>query len=146
MKLAALLAFAAALLLASGARAAEPQPGWWEVKIRTATPAGQRETVNTSCVTPEHTKNIATGFGPAENTNTACKRTSYNWDGAKITLQVQCNMPNSTSVGDMVYIFDTPTHYTATMKNKISISGQNIETTMTMEGRRLGECLAQPKQ
>ena len=147
MKLAVLLAFAAALLLASrAARAAEPQPGWWEVKVRTGSPAGQRETVNTSCVTPEHTKNIATGFGPAENPSTACKRTSYNWDGTKITLQVQCQMPNSTSVGDMVYVFDTPTHYTATMTNKISLRGQNIVSTMTMEGRRLGECPPQAKK
>jgi hypothetical protein len=150
MKFAASLAFAAALLLAfilvPDARAAEPQPGWWEVKVRTATPAGPRETVNTSCVTPEHTKNIATGFGPAENPSTSCKRANYKWDGTRITFQIQCKMTNSTSEGDVTYIFDTPTHYTATMKNKISLSGQDIDMTMTMEGRRLSECPAQTKK
>jgi len=144
MKFAALLAFAAALLLAfilvSDARAAEPQPGLWEVKIRTGGPSAPREQVNTDCVTPEHTKNIATGFGPAENPGSSCTRANYKWDGTKITYQIQCKMPNSTSEGDVTYIFDTPTHYTATMTNKISVRGQNIVSTMTMEGRRLGEC------
>ena len=116
------------------------------MKVKIDVPAGPREQVNTSCITAEHTKNIATGFSPAENPSTTCTRTSYKWDGTRITIQVQCKMQNSASVGEMVYIFDTPTHYTATMTNKISVRGQNIVSTMTMEGRRVGECPAQTKK
>jgi hypothetical protein len=150
MKFAASFVLAAALLLAfifvPYARAVEPRPGLWEVKIRTGGPSDPRETVNTSCVTPEHTKNIATGFGPAEQPGSSCTQANYKWDGTKITYQIQCKMPNSTSEGDVTYVFDTPTHYTATMKNKISVRGQNIVSTITMEGRRLGECPAQTKK
>ncbi len=144
MKFAASLVLAAALLLAfilvPDARAAEPQPGLWEVKIKTGGPSAPHEQVNTSCVTPEHTKNIATGFGPADTPGTSCTQANYKWDGTRITYQIQCKMPNSTSEGDVTYVFDTPTRYTATMKNKISVRGQSIVTTMTMEGRRVGDC------
>lgn len=140
MKFAVSLAVATVLLLASGARAAEPQPGWWEVKVKINVPGAPREQVSTSCITAEHTKNIATGFTPAQDQSPNCTRTSYKWDGTRITIQVQCKMQNSTSVGDMVYDFDTPTHYTATMTNRISMRGQNVVSVMTMEGRRVGDC------
>ena len=136
----AVLAFAAVLLLAFDVRAAEPQPGWWEVKIKSTSPSGPHEVVNNNCITAEHTKNIANGFGPAENPGTSCTRLNYKWDGTRITFQMQCKMPNSTSEGDVTYVFDTPTHYTATMTNKISVRGQSIVTTMTMEGRRVADC------
>ena len=144
MKFVTSLAFAAALLFAiipvPDARAAEPHPGWWEVKIKSAGPSGPHEVVNNYCIRPEHTKNIATGFSPAENPGTSCTQVNYKWDGTRLTYQIQCKMPNSTSEGDVIYVFDTPTHYTATMTNKISVRGQSIVTTMTMEGRRVGEC------
>jgi hypothetical protein len=144
MKFTASAAFVAAsmlsIILVPGVRAAEPQPGWWEVKIKSTSPSGPHEVVNNNCIRPEHTKNIATGFSPAENPGTSCTQANYKWDGTRLTYKIQCKMPNSTSEGDVIYVFDTPAHYTATMTNKISVRGQSIVTTMTMEGRRVGDC------
>ena len=140
MKFAASLAFAAVLLFTPDARAAEPQPGWWEVKIKSMGPSGPHEVVNNNCVTPEHTKNIATGFSPVENPGTSCTQVNYKWDGTRLSFQIRCDIQGSKSEGEMVYVFDTPTHYTATMTNKISVRGQSIVTTMTMEGRRVADC------
>ena len=140
MKFAASLAVAAVLLLATDAHAAEPQPGWWEVKIKSTSPSGPHEVVNNTCIRPEHTKNIATGFSPAENPGTSCTRENYKWDGTRLSFQMRCDIQGNKSEVEMAYVFDTPTHYTATMTNKISVRGQSIVTTMTMEGRRVGEC------
>ncbi len=144
MKFAVSFAFAAALLLAlilvPEARAAEPQPGWWEVKIKSTSPSGPHEVVNNNCIKPEHTKNIATGFSPAQNPGTSCTQVNYKWDGTTLSFQIRCDLQGNKSEGEMVYVFDTPTHYMATMKNKISVRGQSIVTTMTMEGRRVADC------
>jgi hypothetical protein len=69
-----------------------------------------------------------------------CKRTNYQQQGNRVTYHVQCTMQNATSEGDGVFIFDTPTHYTATMTNMIAISGRTITTTTNIESRRVGEC------
>src|ERR1700674_865976 len=129
------------ILTALAAQAADPQPGLWQVTVKSAAPGGQvREHVSTSCVTPEQTKNLQSGFGPPENPNMPCKRTSFERKGDRVTYHVQCTMQNATSEGDGTFIFDTPTHYSATVTNRIVMQGQTITTTSTMEGRRVGEC------
>lgn len=129
------------ILAALPARAADPEPGLWRVTAKSAgMGAPAREHVSTSCVTPEQAKNIQTGFGPPENPNMPCKRTNYQRQGDRVTFKVQCTMQGATSEGDGVFIFDTPTHYTATMTNRIAMQGQTITTTTTMEGRRVGDC------
>jgi len=129
------------ILTALAAHAADPQPGLWQVTVKSAAPGGQvREHVSTSCVTPEQTKNLQSGFGPPENPNMPCKRTSFERQGNRVTYHVQCTMQSATSEGDGTFIFDTPTHYSATVTNRIAMQGQTITTTTTMEGRRVGEC------
>ena len=129
------------ILTALAAQAADPQPGLWQVTVKSAAPGGQvREHVSTSCVTPEQTKNLQSGFGPPENPNMPCKRTSFERQGNRVTYHMQCTMQGGTSESDGTFIFDTPTHYSATVTNRIAMQGQTITTTTTMEGRRVGEC------
>ena len=129
------------ILTALAAQAADPQPGLWQVTVKSAAPGGQvREHVSTSCVTPEQTKNLQSGFGPPENPNMPCKRTSFERQGNRVTYHMQCTMQGGTSESDGTFIFDTPTHYSATLTNRIAMQGQTITTTTTMEGRRVGEC------
>ena len=127
--------------LALPALAADPQPGLWQVTVKSSGAGGSaREHVSTSCVTPEQAKNIQSGFGPPENPNMPCKRTSFERQGNRVTYHVQCTMQGGTSEGDGTFIFDTPTHYSATVTNRIAMHGQTITTNTIMEGRRVGEC------
>lgn len=129
------------ILIALPTRAADPEPGLWQVTAKSSAAGGPaREHTSTSCITPEQTKNLQSGFGPPENPNMPCKRTSFQRQGDRVTYHVQCTMQGATSEGDGTFIFDTPTHYTATVTNRIAMQGQTITTTTTMEGRRVGEC------
>ena len=128
------------VLTALAAHAADSQPGLWQVTAKNSAAGGPpREHVSTSCVTPEQVKNLQSGVG-SENPNMPCKRTSFERQGNRVTYHVQCTMQGGTSEGDGTFIFDTPTHYSATVTNRIAMQGQTITTTTTMEGRRVGEC------
>jgi hypothetical protein len=137
------IALAASCSLLLPAHAQQPQPGLWQVTTKSSGMGGPpRDHTSTSCITPEQTKNLQSGFGPPENPQMPCKRTNYQQQGNKVTFNVQCTMPNATSEGTGTFIFDTPTHYTAVMTNSINMQGQKITTTTNIEGRRIGECPA----
>ena len=146
MKLAALFAFAAALLFASGARAAEPQPGFWEVKVKIDLPGGTHEQVSTNCMTPEQIRNIGSGFEIPQSPGMTCARTNSTWDGTRLVVRVRCELQAGQSESELAYVFDTPAHYTATMTTKVRNRGREITSSSNMEGRRLGECPAQTKK
>jgi hypothetical protein len=138
------LIFAAILLLpAQAALAQSPQPGLWRMKITSQTagmpgmPAEAEDETKTHCLTPEMARDPLKGFKPEGETK-ACKYNG-NWTGSQLSYEMACG-GDSPMTMKATYNFESPTRFRGTMNVVMSGGGQRIQSTMQMEGQRVGEC------
>lgn len=133
----------AGLFLALGgpANAEGLQPGLWRV---TSTPevrgAPAPPQVKSRCLTPEEASDLDKTFSPESRTqNSACERIEHELTGTRLRWRLQCTGQMSMDVTG-TFDFDMPQHYSAVVTTKASIGGQNMDSRVTIEGERIGEC------
>lgn len=117
------------------------QPGLWKV---TSTPEVRGmpapPQVKTRCVTPQEAADVDKMFSPEHRTqNAACERIEHEMTGTKLKWRLQCTGQMSMDVTG-TFDFDTPQHYSAVVTTKASIGGQTMDSKVTIEGERVGEC------
>ena len=132
---------ALALLPWLPARAAEPQPGLWE--IHRTIEGGGTSTVRptrTRCVTAAQVSQFAqmasheVTVGPA-----TCQNLDLHQTETGMTWTTQCpTLPVRIAAS---YVVDSPQHYIWTFRRDIIVAGHVLATsTVTIDGRRIGEC------
>jgi hypothetical protein len=117
------------------------QAGHWKV---TSTPlvngAAAPAQVKMRCLTPAETADLDKTFSPESRTqNSACERIEHEVTGTRLRWRLQCTGQMSMDVAG-TFEFDTPQHYTAVVTTQASIGGQNLNSRVTIEGERVGEC------
>ncbi len=118
------------------------EPGQWKVTSNTqvngaATPPG----VKARCLSAEQASDVAKTFGPASNTvNSTCAPAEPETTGTTLKWHVQCKGQIDIEVwGD--FNFDSPTHYTATVRSKGWMAGKLMSDVKTeLVGEHVGEC------
>jgi hypothetical protein len=129
------------LVLGGPANAEGLEPGLWRV---TSTPevrgAPAPPQVKTRCLKPEEASDLDKTFSPESRTqNSACERIEHELTGTRLRWRLQCTGQMSMDVTG-TFDFDTPQHYSAVVTTKASIGGQSMDSRVTIEGERIGEC------
>ena len=143
MKFPSLLLAAIILLPAQAALAQSPQPGLWRTQIKSQTsgmpgmPAEAEDETKTQCLTPEMTRDPVKGFKPEGDTK-ACKYNG-NWTGSQLSYEMACGGESPMTI-KATFNFESPTRFRGTMSMVVSAGGQRIQSTMQMDGQRVGEC------
>jgi hypothetical protein len=129
------------LALAGPAAADGLQPGFWKVTSTPevkGTPAPPQ--VKMRCLTPEEASDVDKTFSPQSRTqNASCERTEHEVTGTRLKWRLQCTGAMTMDVTG-TFDFDTPQHYSAVVTTKASIGGQSMDSRVTIEGERIGEC------
>jgi hypothetical protein len=117
-------------------------PGLWQV-TETVTMNGNATPtqVRTRCLSPEQAGDTATTFSPEYRTaNSDCERAEFESTMSKLKWRMLCKGQMEMDVsGD--FTFDTPKHYSATIRSKGSMAGRTVvNTSVTIEGEHQGEC------
>lgn len=123
--------------------AVEPQPGLWELASKTEQGGvTTQRPLRTKCVTPEDVKAAAArDLGTTEFPlrGRTCKVVDLQKTDKQTTWRVEC--PGMFPAGQTGRIeFDTPQHYSSELTSSVEISGKTMSRTLTIEGRRVGEC------
>ena len=134
---AAVLVFAAATAFAAGI-----EPGLWKITSRTATGGVIGPPHESSkCLTDAEARDVPTTFSPVSTTvNSACAPIERNFDGTTLTWHLVCKGQLDMELsGD--FKFDTPRHYTATVRSKAAMLGQAmIDSQETLEAQWVSAC------
>jgi hypothetical protein len=118
------------------------EPGLWKTTSRTVVdgmPGPARE--STRCLTAEQSQDIATTFSPVMQTiNSECAPIERSLVGGKLSWRLVCKgQLDMELVGD--YTFDSPRHYTATVRNRAAMAGTPPTNVVnTLEGERISAC------
>ncbi len=136
-------ALATALALAaSGAFADEIEPGLWRITTRTETGGVIGPPHESSkCLTPEQTHDLATTFSPVPSTvNSVCAPIERSLNGRRLSWRLVCRgQLDMELTGE--FDFDTPRHYSATVRTKASMAGmQMVDSQNTLEAEWVSEC------
>jgi hypothetical protein len=138
----AMVTFAVAIVFASAPCAqAAPKPGLWKV-VTHVTRNGVESPPNsrTSCVTADQMKDPGkTIMPPQSSANEKCKRSHYEWDGSRLSWEVECRGPLTMNGGGNI-VFDLPEHYVGKITSSGTFNGQAFNSIIFIEGERLGEC------
>lgn len=123
------------------ARAEGLQPGLWKV---TSTPevrgAPAPPQIKNRCLTPEEASDVDKTFSPQHRTqNSECERTEHEVTGTRLRWRLRCTGQMTMDVTG-TFEFDTPQHYSAIITTKASIGDQTMDSRVTIEGERIGEC------
>jgi len=131
------------ILAALPAKAVDLQPGLWEVSGKTErdgviTPRPMR----TKCITPEKAKDISRRpsieFSPSRGSE-SCKTVDSQKTVNGMTWRLQCaGLITAEQTGS--FVFDSPQHYTILLKTTATAGRRTQTSTLTVEGRRIGEC------
>jgi hypothetical protein len=130
-----------ALLTSFPARAADPQPGLWEIhKTIESRGASTARPTRTRCMTAEQVSQFAQlgsrefSVGQATCTSVYLSKT----DGG-VTWITQCPpLPLRIAAS---YTSDSPQHYVLTFRREIIVAGHVLASGgFTIEGKRIGEC------
>jgi len=139
---AALMAFAV-----SFARAEGIEPGLWKITSRTQTggvigPPHQ----SSKCVTADEARDVPAAFSPIPRTvNSECAPIERQFDGHKLTWRLVCQGQLNMQL-DGEFNFDTPRHYTGTVRSKAVMMGQTmVDSQETMEAQWVSACQPQEK-
>lgn len=141
-----------ALLIAAGAisvaaisclpaKAVDLQPGLWELAgksdrdgVTTARPT------TTRCITPELAKRFGLAAFQQQKQNSTCSVFDWRATANGAQWRIRCfisSVPIETAAS---YEADSPQHYKAEFKSSVTIAPMTERSTMTLEGRRIGEC------
>jgi hypothetical protein len=117
-------------------------PGLWQV-TETVTMNGNATPtqVRTRCLSAEQAGDTATTFTPEYRTvNSDCERAEFESTVSKLRWRMLCKGQLEMDVsGD--FTFDTPKHYSATIRSKGSMAGRTVvNSSVAIEGEHLGEC------
>jgi hypothetical protein len=132
---------AAGLFLSAPAIADGLQPGYWKIvsspTLNGATAAPQTKML---CLTPAEAADLPALFSPRMATvNSECQRTENEATPTSLKWRLQCTGQMTMDVAG-IFKFPTPQHYTAEVNTKGTIAGQSMETRVTIEAERTGEC------
>jgi hypothetical protein len=141
-----LLVALGAAAMAAAAQAVDLQAGLWEVSTTSArngvsTPRPAR----TLCMTPEKAKAITAQIAKALPTdtfssrNTTCKIVDLRETEKEVTWRTQCTGQFPAEQTGR-YVVDNPQHYTNTVRSSVKGVKKTLSSTLTTEGRRVGEC------
>jgi hypothetical protein len=137
MLAAVVLATAATVALADGI-----EPGLWKITSRTATGGVIGPPHESSkCLTAEETHDLPTTFSPTPRTiNSVCSPIERNFNGEKLSWRLVCKgQLNMELTGD--FDFDTPHHYTATMRTTAEMAGMKmVDSQNTLEAEWVSAC------
>jgi len=132
----------AGLALAAAANADGIEPGLWQI-------VGQRESggvkepphESSKCLTADETRDLAATFSPIPRTvNSVCAPIERSLNGPRLIWHLVCKGQLDMELsGD--FNFDSPHHYTATVRTKAALAGSPmIDTQDTLEGRWVSAC------
>ena len=141
----------AALASASAAVAGslKVEPGLWKITVTshgaskhggaTAQPTRTR----THCITQKEIDNFANKLAEAQQARHTpdenCQRTSFHETSSAVDWKYACTGKfTMTSEGSIK--FDSPSHYTGSLKMNGNLMGRAIDNSSTMEGTRVGAC------
>jgi hypothetical protein len=134
---AVMLALAATVALADGI-----EPGLWKITSRTATGGVIGPPHESSrCLTAEETGDLPTTFSPVPRTiNSVCAPIERSFTGAQLTWRLICKgQLNMELTGE--FDFDSPHHYTATMRTTADMAGMKmVDTQNTIEAEWVSAC------
>ena len=133
---------AALLCFAGAAHAADaPEPGLWEITTRSERNGVAREPrTRTHCIMPDRAPdfmsraeaNFAKVLGPCTSID---RRKTEN--GSSWRIQCSAELPIQA---DASYAFQSAQHYVATLRSRLTLPGETANSTITVEGKRIGEC------
>ena len=133
----AFLACAASIAFAEGI-----EPGLWKITSRTETGGVIGPPHESSkCLTTDEAHDLPTTFSPISRTiNSACAPIERSFTGQKLTWRLVCKgQLDMELTGE--FNFDSPRHYTATVRSKAAMIGQTmIDSQQTLEGQWVSEC------
>jgi len=142
--LAVIFSGAAALALASAAAAVplDAQPGAWKVTVsttRNGKSIGEPK-VSTTCITRDQLDNLSDKLAKPRSTQSEeCTRASFDQTATTVDWKYQCKGEYTIyTIGSLK--FDSPTHYSGTMKTGSITGGQTVDTVSTIDAVRTGEC------
>jgi len=136
----AALVGSALAVLASPAIGDGLQPGYWRVTSTpevNGAPAPPQEKLR--CMTPAETSDLDKTFSPEVRSQNACERIEHETSGTNLRWRLQCSGQPAMEVTG-AFEFDTPQHYTAVVTTSVAIGGQSMNSRVTIEGERTGEC------
>lgn len=129
-------------LCASAAFADGIEPGLWKIVTRTevgGVAGSSRESAR--CLTAEQTGDLATTFSPVAGTiNSECAPIERSLAGGKLTWRLVCKgQLNMELTGE--FNFDTPHHYSATVRTQAGIAGMPATHSQSMvEAEWVSQC------
>lgn len=135
----------AALALPVVANAAEAmKPGKWQITIETEMPGMPMKMPAMTferCVTPEE---AATPQPPKSKKDDTCKIEDYKLDGNTVTWKINCEKNGMTGHGKMTFAAES-WQGESVMNMKDPRSGESMDITQKMAGKRTGDCAADKK-
>ena len=118
------------------------EPGLWKITTTTKTRGGTGPPQESSkCLTSEDTRDLATTFSPISRTvNSNCAPIERTLTGTRLSWRLTCKgQIDMELTGD--FNFDSPRHYTATLRSNAAMAGMPmIDTESTLEGRWVSAC------
>ena len=124
------------------ASAAEaPEPGLWQTTSKSERAGVVRiRPTRTRCISPEQSRDFAARTTRDFNTSLAsCQSVDLHKTENGMTWRLACT--GALPVGGFAtYAFDSPQHYVATIQSGVQFFGMSVRSTLTIEGRRIGEC------
>lgn len=134
--------FAGGVALAAAASADGIAPGLWRIISRTETGGVIGPPHESSrCFSADEARDLATTFAPpASAANSSCTPVEHGLDGQKLNWRIMCK--GQTDMEQTAeFNFDSPHHYTATMRTRAAVSGQTmIDSQDMLEGQWVSEC------
>jgi Protein of unknown function (DUF3617) len=133
----------AALMLPVIANAGPMKPGKWQITMEMKMAGVDMKmpamTVE-RCVTPEEAEKPQ----PPKGKNDSCKVEDYKLDGSTVTWKVKCDKPEMSGEGKITYSAES-WDGAMQMTMKDPRSGESMEMSQKMIGKRVGDCTASDK-
>jgi Protein of unknown function (DUF3617) len=118
------------------------EPGLWKITTTTKTRGETGPPQESSkCLTADDTRDLAITFSPVSRTvNSNCAPIERTMTGTRLNWRLTCKgQIDMELIGD--FNFDSPRHYTATLRSNAAIAGvPMIDTESTLEGRWISAC------
>ncbi len=117
------------------------EPGLWKITARSQSngligPPHE----SSKCLTADETRDLAATFSPIPRTiNSDCAPIERTLEGARLTWHLACKGQLNVDLTG-AFNFDSPHHYSATVRTQAAIGGQTLETLDTLEGQWVSAC------
>ena len=122
------------------ARVAEAmQTGLWKIKM-TRDVGGKVAPANevTQCIKPDQVMQPET-MSPGQQKTPNCKMLDLKTEGNKTSFRTVCSGPREMEMVSTI-TYHSPQHYTNVMRTTGTSGGRPINSTMTIDAQRIGDC------